>query len=282
LETSPLETSMDNHLHDRGLTFDLTTLLGRRRLLGLLAGAGLTLIGCSSTTTSGTGGTGTAATTTAGATTGQGSGAGCEKIPQETGGPFPADGSNGPNVLTESGIVRSDIRASFGTASGVASGVPLTINLTLLDSNGCSPLPGAAVYLWQCDANGSYSLYSQGAANQNYLRGVQQADNAGNLSFQSIFPAAYSGRWPHIHFEVFRDLATATSAGAKLITSQMALPEDVCREVYATDGYSTSLRNMARTSLQDDNVFRDGYQNQLASISGSVSGGLVANLAVAV
>jgi protocatechuate 3,4-dioxygenase beta subunit len=269
--------------HDRGLRYDLGTLLGRRKMLGLLAGAGLTLVGCGGTT----GGTGTASATSAGGTTAaqvttSGSGASCAKIAQETGGPFPADGSNGPNVLTQSGIVRSDIRSSFGSASGVAEGVLLTINLALLDSQACTPLAGAAVYLWHCDRSGSYSLYSQAAVNENYLRGVQQADGSGVVTFQSIFPAAYSGRWPHIHFEVYRDLATATTAGAKLVTSQLALPEDACHEVYATDGYGTSARNMSQTSLQRDNVFRDGYQTQLAEISGAVSNGLVAKLSVPV
>ena len=42
------------------------------------------------------------------------------EIPEETAGPYPGDGSNGPNVLAESGVVRSDITTSFGDASGVA------------------------------------------------------------------------------------------------------------------------------------------------------------------
>jgi protocatechuate 3,4-dioxygenase beta subunit len=142
------------------------------------------------------------------------------EIPEETAGPFPGDGSNGPNVLTESGVVRSDITTSFGGASGVAEGVPLTIRLRIYDLNGESvtPLPGAAVYLWHCDREGNYSLYSEAAAEENYLRGVQQADADGNLEFRTIFPAAYDGRWPHAHFEVYESLAKATSASNKLRT----------------------------------------------------------------
>src|SRR5262245_33798282 len=49
----------------------------------------------------------------------------CSLIPSETAGPYPGDGTNGPNVLTQSGIVRSDIRASFGSAgTTVAPGTP--------------------------------------------------------------------------------------------------------------------------------------------------------------
>jgi hypothetical protein len=87
------------------------------------------------------------------------------------------------NVLTESGIVRSDITTSFGTASGLAYGVPLTITLTVLDTaNGSAPLEGAAVDLWHCDQAGRYSLYSDGVTSENYLRGVQEAAADGTVT----------------------------------------------------------------------------------------------------
>jgi protocatechuate 3,4-dioxygenase beta subunit len=181
-------------------------------------------------------------------------------------------------------VVRRDITTSFGEHSGTAEGVPLTVELTILDhANGNAPYAGAAVYLWHCDAEGRYSLYSQGAQDQNYLRGVQEADPDGKLTFTSIFPGAYSGRWPHIHFEVYPSLDAAQSARSQIITSQLALPEDVCNEAYASaDRYSTSVRNMQRTSLADDNVFRDGVEQQMATVTGSASGGYTAALDVAV
>jgi len=85
------------------------------------------------------------------------------EIPDETAGPYPGDGSNGPNALTESGVARKDITSSFGGASGTADGVPTTIEMTLLDvANGGGPLAGAAVYLWHCTADGQYSMYDVG------------------------------------------------------------------------------------------------------------------------
>jgi protocatechuate 3,4-dioxygenase beta subunit len=211
------------------------------------------------------------------------SSASCDEVPEETAGPYPGDGSNGPNVLTASGIVRSDIAKSFGSASGVAEGVPLTIRLRIQDASTCAALAGVAVYLWHCDRDGNYSLYSQGTTGENYLRGVQAADSSGTVTFTSIFPAAYSGRWPHIHFEVYKSLSEATAAGKIVATSQVALPEDVCNTVYATDGYSQSVRNMAQTSLTSDNVFgNDGGVHQLATVTGSASKGYVASLTVPV
>ena len=141
--------------------------------------------------------------------------AACARIPSETEGPFPADSSNGPNVLNVSGVVRSDIRSSFGGLSGTADGVPLTIVLSIVAVSTCEVLAGRAVYLWHCDRLGRYSLYSSGAANQNYLRGVQEADAAGRVTFTSIFPGCYAGRWPHIHFEVYPSLAAAASVATK-------------------------------------------------------------------
>jgi protocatechuate 3,4-dioxygenase beta subunit len=270
---------MNDHNHDRGLAFDLATLHSRRRALALFGGAGLaTLVGCAST--SDPSGTGTAAPS---ASSQAAAGIECAtEIPEETAGPYPGDRSNGPNILTESGIVRSDIRTSFGSASGVAAGVPLTINLTIQDAAGCVPLPGAAVYLWHCDGAGDYSMYSEAIAGENYLRGVQEADGAGALSFVSVFPGAYSGRWPHVHFEVYASLAEATAAGDPIKTSQLALPQEVCETVYATDGYGDSVRNLAGTSLQTDMVFNDGYDSQLATVTGDVSSGYTASLVVPV
>jgi protocatechuate 3,4-dioxygenase beta subunit len=246
------------------------------------------LVGCANGTDPTSAGAGSTTTANPSETTDttastDGSDASCSTIPEETAGPFPGHGSNGPNVLTESGIVRSDIRSSFGSSSGVAEGVALEIELTVVETaNGCAPLPGAAVYLWHCDRDGLYSMYSQGATDQNYLRGVQEADADGRVSFTSIFPAAYQGRWPHVHFEVYPTLAEATAAGSQTATSQLAFPEDICNLVYATEGYEESIRNMAQTSLESDMVFRDGVTQQLATMTGDVANGLVATLTVAV
>ena len=292
--------------HDRGLEFDLGTLMSRRSL-GMFLGAGTAAAlaactpgGSSAGAASSTGAAPSAAATTAGQTAASGAAAtgtssatptltraiaecGVE-IPKETAGPFPGDGSNGPNALAASGVVRKDITASFGTSSTRADGVPLTVTLTLLDNaRGCAPLAGAAVYAWHCDKEGKYSMYDAGLKNENYLRGVQEADANGQVTFTTIFPGAYSGRWPHIHFEVFESMSNATSAGQVLAVSQIALTDAACRDVYASAGYESSARNFPRTTLKSDNVFgNDGGIYQLATMSGSVTGGYTAGLNVTV
>ncbi|MFI5292800.1 MAG: 3,4-dioxygenase subunit beta [Candidatus Limnocylindrales bacterium] len=278
-------------IYDQGLAFDVGTLLDRRRMLKLMGFTGLSaglvvLAGCApSAGASSAGASSAAATATAAASAAASTAAAdCAVIPEETAGPFPGDGSNGPDVLSQSGVVRADIRSSFGSYSGTAAGVPLTIKLAIQDlANGCAPLAKAAVYVWQCDRDGNYSLYSQAAASQNYLRGVQEAGADGTATFQSIFPACYSGRWPHIHFEVYPNLAAATDDANKNATSQIALPKDTCDAVYATDGYAQSVRNLQGVSLTSDMVFGDdGGIHEIGTIAGSVGSGYTVTLAVPV
>jgi protocatechuate 3,4-dioxygenase beta subunit len=279
---------------DRGLVYDLSTLIDRRQVLKL---AGLTtisaglmsIVGCAPGAAGAASASPSGAAAAASGASSAASGtavaaADCAVIPEETAGPFPGDGSNGPDVLNQSGIVREDIRSSFGTSTTTAKGVPLTIKLTIEDAaNNCAPMTGAAVYLWHCDQAGNYSLYSQAAASENYLRGVQATDGSGIATFQSIFPACYSGRWPHIHFEVYTDLEAATNEANKIATSQVALPKDACDLVYATDGYNQSVANMSRVSLQGDMVFGDdGGVHEIGTITGDVSSGMTVALTVPV
>ena len=87
--------------------------------------------------------------------------------------------------------------------------------------------------------------YEGDVAGENFLRGVQEADADGKLSFTTVFPGAYAGRWPHIHFEVYESLDAATSGSGKLRTSQIAIPEDACTAAYASAGYEQSVQNLA-------------------------------------
>ena len=274
----------------RGLVYDVQTLINRRRVLGLFGGLTLTslLAACGVQTSTDASASPSAsatasATPTPSATATAAASEPVTEVPDETGGPYPGDGSNGVNVLDDSGIVRSDIRSSFGSSTTVAQGVPLTIALTVRDAATGQALAGRGVYLWHCDREGRYSLYSQGAENENYLRGVQESDANGTVTFTSIYPACYSGRWPHIHFEVYGDVATAVASGPIVKTSQIALPDETNAAVYATSGYEQSIGNASQVSLQSDNVFGDdGGIHQIATMSGSVAQGYTASLTIGV
>lgn len=288
--------------HDLGLSHDLPKIaerqgLGRRRLLAAFGGVGAAaaLAACGTDASTTTISSGTPGAPPSGAPGGPGGAGGAMggdssvevaegEIPEETAGPYPGDGSNGVNVLAESGVVRSDITGSFGDASGVADGVPVTVRMRVYDLSGeeATPLEGAAIYLWHCDAAGLYSMYSAGAEDENLLRGVQVADADGRVEFTSIFPGCYAGRWPHMHFEVYESEESATTYTNKMRTSQLALPQDVSEAVYADGRYAGSADNLAGVSLDSDGIFADGYSLQMASVTGSVEEGYTVTLNVPV
>ncbi|VXC83651.1 dioxygenase family protein [Sphingomonas sp. 8AM] len=282
----------DHHSsHAHSLADDLQridTLMARRRALKWCAGAGTVafLAGCGgsdaesadTTTTATPTPTVTATATPAPSPTSTATTATCIADPQETGGPYPADGTNTAsgstsNVLTTAGIVRSDMRASFLTTTTVAIGVAVTFTITVVNVNAtCAPLAGYAVYLWHCDRNGTYSLYGSGAG-ESYLRGVQVTDTNGQATFTTIFPGCYDGRWPHMHFEVFSTLSNALGGRYAILTSQFALPAGVCSTVYAdTTTYPSSRTTFARVALSSDNVFGDNSTAQLAQMTPTFTG----------
>lgn len=266
---------------DEGLARDLPRLMGRRGVLLTLLGLGAAGYAIaqgvapppsqSEPNVFGTGANGTQ----------------CLKDPAETNGPYPADGSNTRdgqivNALTKEGVIRDDLRQSFGDFSGQADGIPLVLEIALFDITGCRPLAGHAIYLWHADAEGKYSLYDH--PDQNFLRGVVVTDAQGIARVTTIVPGCYDGRWPHIHFEVFASPSALTAK--PLLTSQMALPEAVSRVAYGDARYPQSLANLDRSSLGGDNVFGDNTPEQVAqqllTISGDPARGYAATVKVGV
>lgn len=265
----------DEHDHGpEGLAADLPHLMGRRVLL-----SGLAIGGAALALWAARGGVGSAV---AGGMSGTApDGTVCLQQPAATAGPFPADGSNMRagqtiNILTEAGVIREDIRPSIGGLTPVAEGVPLRLEVALVDvGRDCAPLAGHAVYLWQCDAAGVYSIY--GAADRNYLRGVAISDGAGKVRLTTVFPGCYPGRWPHLHFEVFASADAAVGGGPALLTGQFALPEAECRAVFAeAPAYAAGRAALEGVSLAGDGVFRRNSATERAAQTLTLAGDPVA------
>ena len=265
---------------DQGASFDMRTLMSRRFLLGAgVLGLGTVVLAACSSSSPGASSAGGSTASAGGATGNLPSG----EIPDETAGPYPGDGSNGPDVLDHSGIVRSDIRSSIG-ANEPVDGVPLDFTFTVTDmANGDAAFAGAAVYAWHCDAQGRYSMYSEGVEDETWLRGVQVADADGKVTFTSVLPGCYLGRWTHIHFEVYPDVASINDSTKAIATSQMAFPEKVLTGAYELPEYEGSARNLAQVTLASDNVFgEDSAALQLAKMTGDIVRGYQAALTVRV
>lgn len=287
-----------DHAIDGGFAEDMEALeqlrLGRRRALGLMftAGGAALVAGCGggsaegTTTTTPVTVTPTPSPTPTPTPTPTST---CTAYASETNGPYPADGTNTSsgatsNVLTVSGVTRSDIRSSFIGSTTTAPGVPVAFTITLVDANNsCVPLAGYAIYVWHCDRAGNYSLYNLPA--ESYLRGLQVTDTNGKVSFTTIFPGCYAGRYPHIHFEVFTNTASATGGRYARLISQFALPSDACTAVYASaTGYTASQTSFRSTSIASDNVFGDNSSAQIAvmtmAMSGDITNGYAATATV--
>lgn len=147
---------------------------------------------------------------------------------------------------------RSDIRSD--TASGaVSAGTPLvlTFNVSQIGSAGCTPLEGAQVEVWHCDADGVYSGVSDpgfNTQNQNFLRGYQMTDANGKATFTTIYPGWYSGRTVHIHFKVH---PTANQE----FTSQLFFDDSLTDQVFTAEPYASKGERNTRNS--NDNIYED-------------------------
>jgi protocatechuate 3,4-dioxygenase beta subunit len=230
------------------------TIQTRREALAILGAAGTAMaVGC--------GGEGTAdPDPVASAPTNPGTSGACAVAPNETEGPYPS--------ITD--FMRSDIREG-------SAGTPVTLTLTVVSvGGGCGAVSGALVHIWQCDAQGRYSEYSQpgydGRA-ATYLRGMQTTDAAGRVTFTTVYPGWYAGRATHIHVDVLVN-------GRSVKVTQIAFPESVTAAVYATGVYAAKGQNPTRNT--GDMVFADSVASELATVSGDPASGFAAAFTIGI
>jgi hypothetical protein len=179
--------------------------LTRRRLLVWAGGAGFAALlpGC--------GEEGSGAAAPAAATGGSSTAPACVLTPELTEGPFYLDLD----------LVRRDITEG-------RAGKPLRLGVTIVDAEGCAPIPNAAVDVWHCDAGGAYSGVE--GDDETFLRGIQITDGGGRVEFETIYPGWYSGRAVHIHLKVHIGDHDAH-------TGQLFFDERVTQAVYEAEPY---------------------------------------------
>ncbi|MFN8527669.1 MAG: intradiol ring-cleavage dioxygenase [Anaerolineae bacterium] len=212
-------------------------ILSRREILKLIGGAGAALItvgGLSKIAAQAETATPTASATALPA---------CVVRPAKTEGPY----------FVDEMLNRSDIRVDT-TDGSIREGVLLNLifRVSQAESNACTPLEGAQVDVWHCDALGNYSDVED-QVGHNYLRGYQLTDEYGQAQFLTIYPGWYSGRTVHIHFKIRTD--PASDSGYEF-TSQLFFPDDLSREIYANN-LPYSQKGEQDTSNAADGIYAD-------------------------
>src|SRR5438309_2697164 len=199
-------------------------------------------------------------------------GASCLLDPNVTKGPYWVDER----------LNRSDIRSD---TNGLASpnprpGLPLALQFAVsaYASGVCTPLSGAQVDIWHCDASGIYSDVQGVTAGQNFLRGYQVTDANGLAKFTTIYPGWYSGRAVHIHVKVrLFDASNNTTTEA---TTQVFFDDTTTDGVYAAvSPYNT--RGARNTRNATDNI----YANQsvlLLALTGDTTSGYSGSISLGV
>lgn len=225
----------------------------RRKLLGLIAATtAASLVGCTGEQSA----SGEQISTRA-----QGSNTpmpDCVVKPQQTEGPY----------FVDDRLNRSDIRSDPSDGK-VAQGVALrmVLNVRQIAAESCTPLAGAVVDIWQCDALGVYSDFQDfnglfDTRGKKFLRGYQVTDEKGKAQFLTIYPGWYPGRTVHIHFKIRTDM---NSARAQEFTSQLYFDDSITDEIHAQAPYLSRGQRKGRNDR--DGIFRRGGKELMLNLT---------------
>ncbi len=180
--------------------------------------------------------------------------------------------TEGPYFVDEQ-LNRSDIRTNSADNTAV-EGTPLqlAVRVSKIDQAGCTPLEGAMVDIWHCDALGVYSGVtdnSQGfdTVRQDFLRGYQNTDASGLAQFTTIYPGWYSGRAVHIHFKVRTD---AAAGQAYEFTSQFFFDDELSKQVYMEEPYAA--KGQPNTPNTRDGIYQGGGDQLMLTVTPAAEG----------
>lgn len=227
-------------------------ILSRREILALFraTGTAILVIGCTSKKPNSAQALSTLPASTAKAVPG------CIVSPEQTEGPY----------FVDEKLNRSDIRQDPADGK-VTEGVPLNLKLRVssVGSSGCTPIAGAIVDIWHCDALGVYSDVVDRSFNtvgKKFLRGYQVTDTNGAVQFVTIYPGWYQGRTTHIHFKV---RAPGTSGQSYEFTSQLYFDDAISDRVYTQAPYSSKGKRTENN--EQDGIFQRGGEQLILSLA---------------
>ncbi len=188
-------------------------------------------------------------------------GSSCVVRPQQTQRPY----------FVDEKLNRSDIRSDPADGK-VKPGalLQLTFNVSRIAPSACTPLAGALVDVWHCDALGIYSDVSDPSFNtvgKKFLRGYQITDASGAAHFATIYPGWYQGRAVHIHFKI----RSASSSGSGFeFTSQLYFDDSFTDRVHAQQPYASKGQRTVRNA--EDGIFRQNRAQLVVAVRPSTAG----------
>ncbi|KXT01611.1 hypothetical protein AC578_8017 [Pseudocercospora eumusae] len=207
----------------------------------------------------------------------------CLLQPEVTQGPYYIDGE----------LIRSDM-------SEDQAGVPLFLDIQIVDTSTCEPVPAVFMDIWHCNSTGVYSgVSASGNGNENdtdnisntFLRGLQQTDVNGVAQFESIFPGHYTGRATHIHVLTHNVNSTVIRTNGTILTGygnftaqashvgQIFFDQDLIDEVEKTAPYNTNTQVLSTNTedgiLQEETEGMDPFVEYVL-IGDSIEDGVLA------
>ena len=179
----------------------------------------------------------------------------CVASPAQTEGPY----------FVDERLNRADIRSDPADGS-MREGAPLALKLVVSAVSGgkCSPLAGAMVDLWHCDAAGAYSGADDPGFNtkgKKFLRGYQVTDADGRVQFTTVYPGWYDGRTVHMHFKV---RGPAGAGRSYEFTSQLYFDDAFTDRVFTRSPYARREKRTVRNGR--DGIFRDGGSRMILPV----------------
>jgi len=179
----------------------------------------------------------------------------------------------GPYFLDKQ-LDRSDIRMDPGTkAVKYGATLRLVFNVRQIANGQCTPLPGAMVDLWHCDAAGEYSGFADNrvgfnTVGQQFLRGYQVSDANGVARFTTIYPGWYPGRAVHLHFKIRTPASAVAANGADPVyefTSQLFFDESFTDRVHARAPYAAKGQRDLRN--RNDRIYQESGDTLLLNVA---------------
>ncbi|THV54017.1 hypothetical protein BGAL_0036g00140 [Botrytis galanthina] len=171
----------------------------------------------------------------------------CILVPEVTEGPFYVSGE----------YIRADVRET-----AIQSGIDLILDIQVIDTSTCEPVPDVYIDFWYANSTGTYSGVTDasvpGNINATFARGIQATGEEGATQFTAFYPGHYQGRTQHIHVATHvggTAFPNGTYQGSTVShIGQLFFDTSLSNQIEALTPYSTNP-NPGSTTNANDGIF---------------------------